>query len=616
MQETKLFVENSCHKISMLYVISDTVDGMNVKLCQVHIENLRSIRVADVALSDSSVMFGMNNNGKSNFLMALKLAFGNEEITDDDVFRSSENPKDAKVLIDLKFIPIDNNGERCEQFEENWHLCLGEHIMSEEDGNFFAFRTEFSLDAEKEEYVRKRYIIKKWEGSDTTTGVRLPYGILSVFEFVYIDAQRDILSDIRDKRSLWNKQISKIKFPKESQKEMEILFLSLNKQIISASDFLQQASLDLKDTIKSEDVDISPIIRNVTELHKGLNVYISNGQTIFPISNFGLGTRNQAVFSTAKTIVNKKLSDATERPYYCMIAFEEPESHLHPHLQRQLMRQLAQIGGQHIITTHSPYVLSSSKVNNMISVALHNGETSFYPLAALKLDSEELRKIERTVLNTRGDILFANIVVLAEGETEEQALPIFFKEFFDGESHSLGVSFVGVGGANYLPFLKMLDCIGISWFIFSDGEEIPVDRLKSTIKDLRGLKEKPDLSGYDNIVVLGHSENFEAHLVEQAGPDKIISVIDEYEKELGNVEGSYFNHFLETHHGMKGRKGTIRDYKSDGGKIRAVLDCMKNGKTKYVTQISKSICSMEDAKYKFPEKIEKLLEKIKSNLEG
>ena len=39
---------------------------------------------------------------------------------------------------------------------------------------------------------------------------------------------------------------------------------------------------------------------------------------------------------------------------------------------------------------------------------------------------EELNRIEREVINTRGELLFSNAIVLCEGTTEEQAIPIYF----------------------------------------------------------------------------------------------------------------------------------------------------------------------------------------------
>ena len=142
--------------------------NMQIKLDQVHIQNLRSIRSADVSLSPFSVMFGMNDSGKSNFVLALRLALGNGAIDSKDVFCSPEKPYclDDVVVIDLKFIAVDAKGDRTDSFNELWGLHLGNNVMIDyDDKEFFAFRTEFIYDIEKEEYIRDRKIITEWNNS-------------------------------------------------------------------------------------------------------------------------------------------------------------------------------------------------------------------------------------------------------------------------------------------------------------------------------------------------------------------------------------------------------------------------------------------------------------------
>ena len=47
------------------------------------------------------------------------------------------------------------------------------------------------------------------------------------------------------------------------------------------------------------------------------------------------------------------------------------------------------------------------------------------------LTTEDIRKINRQVINTRGEIFFSKVIVFFEGETEEQALPIFAQKYFN-----------------------------------------------------------------------------------------------------------------------------------------------------------------------------------------
>lgn len=612
---------------------------MEIMLNQVQIQNLRSIKNSNILLNSFSVLFGMNDSGKSNLILALRLAFGNASIDAKDVFSSPESPYSTahKVSIDLKFVPVDSSGQQVAIFNDLWGLHLGSNVMTDADDNeFFAFRTEFVYDDEKEEYIRDRKIISEWNNTTIRVGESLRYKTLSAFEFIFLDAQRDIALDLRDKASLWSKQISKLKLSPTAKTEVEMSLSILSEKIMSESPFLQQVSLDLTSATNTRNstVEISPVTRSVDELYKGLDIYIAQkSAATFPISNLGLGTRSRAVFSALKTIINKKLNDARDTPYFCMIAFEEPESHIHPHSQCQLVKDFASIEGQRIITTHSPYILSTTNISDLIYVALRDAETVVAPLSTLNLGAEALRHINRFVMNTRGELLFSNIAVLAEGETEEQALQVFFREYFGAEPYELGVSIVGVGGKNYLPFLRMLEIIGTKWYIFSDGEPAAINDLQSTLKQLRELPTKPDLSQFSNIIVLENSNDYEKYLLDAGYADEIVAAINNYEDtELEDYQISYFDHYLQEHNGesMSPRSTGVkcvtcgeviktkplRDYLTAGGKERAICDCMKSGKTKYAVPISRAICTGCIGERKFPPKIKLLLENIKLSLEG
>jgi putative ATP-dependent endonuclease of OLD family len=264
-------------------------------------------------------------------------------------------------------------------------------------------------------------------------------------------------------------------------------------------------------------------------------------------------------------------------------------------------------------------------------VVLKNAESKYYPISSLGLEKDQLRQIERFVLNTRGELLFSNITILAEGESDEQALNIFFKEYFCKEPFELGVSIVGVGGKNYLPFLCVLESIGAEWYIFSDGEPAAINDLQLTIQKLEKLDEKPNLKDYPNIIVLENSTDLETYLLANEYDIQIIKAINDFEYNSSTQHKStFFEAFKIKHHGdSMSPKNTgkicekcgqslkdkpTKDYLSEGGEKRALCDCMKSGKAKYAAAIATTICEECDGERKFPPKILDLMIKIKVSL--
>ena len=467
---------------------------MNIKLYKVRIENYRSIEKLELELHESTVLFGMNDSGKSNFLKALKLAIDGGSIDERDVHSSPSAPYSNKkqVIIDLMFIPINTDGRRIDEFEGLWREHLGVHKMTDGTEEFFSFRTKFSFDEYDNGYSRTRNVLKVWDPNNV--GEKLSYTIISKFDLILIDAGRDISLEIRDRSSLWGKEMVNLSIEQGQKLIIEERLSELNKSIVNNSSLLRNALEHFKHITADNEccIELSPVSRDVNDIQRGMEIYVKqkNASSI-SIANMGLGTRNRASFAFMKAVVDERIKNI--EPYYCMIAFEEPESHVHPNSQRKLVEDFIRMDVQRIITTHSPYILSAIDIETLIHVSLNDAISEFHSFNDLNIEKEDIRKIKQMVLGSKGELLFSKIVVLVEGSTESEALPIFIKKYFSKEAYEVGITIIKVDGNNYLPFLRVLSYAGIKWFIFSDGEKKVEKSLKETIKELNNLLELPNI---------------------------------------------------------------------------------------------------------------------------
>jgi len=119
---------------------------------------------------------------------------------------------------------------------------------------------------------------------------------------------------------------------------------------------------------------------------------------------------------------------------------------------------------------------------------------------------------------------------LFEGETEEQALPIFFKNYFGFSNVEFGVDFIGVSGnKNYLPFIRFAENLGIPWIILSDADNDTPDVIDRQFVDSGTRKMKNDV-----IVFLNVGNDFEKQLICDGFQDEIrkaILYLDEYKND-------------------------------------------------------------------------------------
>lgn len=227
------------------------------------------------------------------------------------------------------------------------------------------------------------------------------------------------------------------------------------------------------------------------------------------------------------------------------------------------------------------------------------------------------------MLRSKGELLFSQAVVLSEGITEEQALPIFFKEYFGTEPEFIGISIIGIGGQNYETFLNLLHTLKISWFIFSDGES-------KTTKTITKIKDNFCLDDElpSNIVVLDGGHDYEMYLIENGYGECIVQAMNAVE---GNE--NFFSEFLrKTNHQPSGRVKTdkpkcptchqfiyedrIRDYDSIDGRRNAIYDCAtrKNAKARYAIAVAQTIITHSTLEKRIPPKIKELFESIRLRL--
>lgn len=594
---------------------------MKIKISDIKIYNFRSLKEVSLQLDECTVLVGKNNCGKSNIMQAIGLAFSFSNISREDIFVSPEEPynEDKSIVIDVRVIPIDERGIVQNVFSDEWSRALGDSVSIDDqtDKEYFAFRTEIKYDTDKEQYVNVKRKIDNWSDSgEQRLGSPIKRETLESIDNISINAQRDISLDIKDRKSIWGKLTSRIKVSDGVRDKIEGQLEKLNKKIVNESDILKSIGKELKITTadRRSSVDISPITKDIESLYRGMDIYYTNaGSSPTSVENLGLGVRSWAVFSTVKAEIAGKIKKTSqeELAYLPLVLVEEPEAHVHPQAQRQLYSDIKGIVGQKIITTHSPYILSQVELDKIRYVRKNGACTIAYPMLVDGLEADDVRKIRRTVMNTRGEILYANAVILAEGETEEQAITVFLREYFSKEPFELGINVIGVGGNNYTPFMRVLDRLNIKWYVFSDGEAKPLDDLKKCLKKLSDCEHTPNLADFDNVFYLDNGNCFETYCLEQGYMKQIKKAICDIES-----DPNYIEFYIEQYNNQKAKGNVVRNYKADedGGYYRAIKDCMTSDKTKYPTAIAEEICGMRSKSKRIPLKMREMFIKIENDL--
>ena len=610
---------------------------MGISISKVRIKNFRSIENLELSLSTTNVLIGANNCGKSNFLRAINIALGqNKIVSSEDIYIGKDEVLDNTkcATIDIMLRPVDATNNILSTFSDFWIGVFTEEWITTGDpiGDYVGIRTILQYDALRNDYIVVRKQITDWSNSISSasasrrkafTGDMNTY--ISAF---YMDAQRDVVDDIKDRKSYFGRATSRVDLPQEKISEIERQLNDVNSQIVENIPALNQTATriaTIASTIGAANgtIEIEPLARKMTDLHKGMDGIFRDGEAArLSVSQHGMGTRSWISFLTLGAYVDwekqRLIEDDPESESYVMLTMEEPEAHLHPQAQQKLYSQLCMFSGQKIISTHSPSIVAQVELCNLIHFEKINGKTHAYSFDVSAYSKEEKNRIKREVISSHGELLFAKAIVLCEGITEEQALPIYFREKYGIEPTFCGINIIGIGGQNYKTFLSLIKNFHIQWYIFSDGESSTIQTVNKAVRAVFAV----EIEQCDNVIVLDNQEDYEKHLLNNGYENEIIEAIC-----LIEDDPNFVSEYVRTRdHTVAGREKTslpkcttcqqfiyqdvIRDYSGTNGWRNAIYDCCtaKQAKAKYATGIAERIVSVSDESRRIPPKIKSLLD--------
>lgn len=587
---------------------------MRIRLQSVRIKGFRGFRNIEVDFENTTVLVGTNNAGKTTLLKALQLALTNSHFISNDDFFYCEEHIDDTIIVDVLFVPLDEDGNITNEFNEVWNdVFKAERIgLSAEGNQIMAFRTV--IKENNKSFRKQQFYIDQWETFlkeeinwyDNEYDKELSF-YFDEIPFFYLEANRDILEDIKSKSSYLGRILSSLEFSLENKQKIEALISELNSTTIGSSDILTELETTLRELDTAMDntnnnVQLTPFTKKVRDLNKGIRINYSE----FSMDYHGMGTRSWSSLLVLKSFLNlnHKIYEDNGKPYYPILAIEEPESHLHPNAQKKLYSQINEIVGQKIISTHSNYIAANANLSEIRSLIKKENNITIGKLLVDNIDDEDNRKIKRQVINTRGELFFSKVVILCEGETEEQSLPLLIEKQLNLDMVSIGINIIGInGGGNYFPFIYFCESLGIKWFILSDGETPILKKIKKDMIKLNQLEvRQEDYEFPENIIHFENQEDFERHLINNGFKEEI-------EDTLKEIYGEDINAVILRKHGSVLKRQPTRDkcsecnqfifedilrvYNTEEGKLEAYNELLSDKKTIYPSILSQKIFESE-----------------------
>jgi putative ATP-dependent endonuclease of OLD family len=453
-----------------------------------------------------NTIIGENGSGKTNLFRAIRLILDDEllkfayKIDEGDFNRSLGSWRGHWIIISLEFTDLSadeaiqslfihglGNGDgevvekatynlffrpkaeiriKLSELEEGDTSGLNEILENISTSDYETFFTGKSTADFNDPEIYKELVgdfdnVKFNFHLDTTLfGTKIPHqlSISHDIGFTFIKALRDVVSDFNNNRT--NPLMNLLKSKSEEidpveYKPISDAVKSLNSSIEGLSD-VQEIRANIKETIKEavgetyspSSLSIkSSLPDEADKLLQSLKLFIGEPDEDYEggIHELSLGGAN-LIFLTLK-LLEFKYQKAKES-FANFLLIEEPEAHIHTHIQKTLFDKLDYGDTQIIYSTHSTFISESSNISkiNILSKGRNLAEV-FQP--TIGLDPKKTIKLQRYLDAVRSNLLFAKGVILVEGDAEQILIPLLVKKVLGITLDELGISLINIGSTGF-----------------------------------------------------------------------------------------------------------------------------------------------------------------------
>jgi putative ATP-dependent endonuclease of the OLD family len=501
-----------------------------MRMSRIEITNFRNFRHLDLHIGQHAVIVGENKIGKSNLLFALQLIF-DPSLPDserclriEDFWDGLERPltENDRIEVSVELSEFDDNND---------HLALIGEFLVQPDPMVaritYAFQPISNLpDGPKKE---SDYEFAIYGGGRPEC--RIGYELRKKLPLNLLPALRDAVGDLANwRKSPLRPLLDKVAGEMDRDRLRELAqgvsdataAIAGADEVRAVGDLISRRLLEMVGSLHALEMSLGFSPSDGERLIRTLRLFIDGGQRT--VADASLGSANLLYLALKALLLDQQVAEG-ERSH-TFLAIEEPEAHLHPHVQRRVYRTFLRprqpmppsdgADGKPVsettilLTTHSPNIVSVSPVHSLVLLRKTADQTSTEGVstATLELDATEADDIERYLDVTRGEVLFAKGVLLVEGEAEQYMLPVL-AELNGYKLDELGITVCSVGGTHFLTYLKFLGPAGLNipCAVVTDADpDVQTTGLTRVRKLLEFLApdELNELAADDEVIALGN----------------------------------------------------------------------------------------------------------------
>lgn len=431
----------------------------------VKLKGFRNFKDATINLSDTSLIIGSNDIGKSNLLHALRILL-DKSLSDAEI-----EPKDSdfyafeatdELSITIHFTEAKEECVRAKlghYINDDKHLFLRYSATRQEDSGLKDWELFAGSAEDKLEAISSRFYLK-------------------VLNLKFIGSKRDLSAFIRRERKLLIQDARLDRTEEEIDQDnttLQTVEESLNTvtENVNLLNYVQKATTDLNHQLLQlshhhgdQDIIFDTGQSDPSEFVEGLKLSSRvNGRNL---TVGGDGRNNQ--IQLALWAARNNLRPVQERMEFNIFCIEEPETHLHPHQQRKLAQYLNDVlSAQVIITTHSPQIACQVSPSSIVRLYNNQPDTKAAGNGSNPLIKDAWMEFGYRLNIIATETFFSNIVLLVEGPSEV----IFYKALakaIDIDLDRLNISILMADGIGFKHYVNLLSSLNIEYVIRTDND--------------------------------------------------------------------------------------------------------------------------------------------------
>ena len=412
-----------------------------MKISRIQIQNFRNFKALDVCLGHSTVIVGENKIGKTNLLHAIRLVLDPSlpdtarQLRDEDFWDGLPRPvaREHRIMVSIDLAEFED--------DENQVALLCEHLVEPEPmvaRLTYVFQCLETVEGDPTKESDYEFFLY---GGDRPTD-RLSFGVRHRLPLDLLPALRDAEGDVGN----WKRSPLRPLLDAVGGRIDRDELTSLSENISAATEAVAQND-EVRGLVEAINTRVSGMVgsnhsvetalafspNDPERLLRALRLFIDGRKR--EIGAASLGSTN-VLYLTLKALgLDQAVADGQR--HHTFLAIEEPEAHLHPHLQRLVYRDFLR-SDEHqdgprpvtvILTTHSPHIVSVAPLRSLVLLRkTSDGQSSEgVSTAQLELAPAVVADLERYLDVTRGEMLFAKGVLLVEGDAERFLLPALAK---------------------------------------------------------------------------------------------------------------------------------------------------------------------------------------------